>query len=277
MPIVSDGIIPDGVWGNVPSGETYIAPIEGSAQGEIVINGALPGRVLAPREELILRFEAGRLVDAWPRGGEAHAHLYEGVLRHARAQNDPNWDVLGEIGLGANRRIRRLSGTSLLDEKKYGTIHIALGDNEDMGGEVRSLVHCDLVSLRPGVTIDDKPILSRGRITLREPDWREDHRALALPDDWHTRTLLSLSGIEAMVNGRGQLYRRWTTSSGRECGIPVGNEASATRAAGLWRAIKDSTRPIEMNELPLPSREAWRDDSDRLVYLLERYGLVRTN
>ena len=33
LPVASDGVISDGAWGNVPSGETYIAPIEGTAAG----------------------------------------------------------------------------------------------------------------------------------------------------------------------------------------------------------------------------------------------------
>jgi leucyl aminopeptidase (aminopeptidase T) len=53
LPVASDGVIDDGVWGNVPSGETYIAPIEDSATGSVVINGSIPGLVLNPNTQLI--------------------------------------------------------------------------------------------------------------------------------------------------------------------------------------------------------------------------------
>ena len=46
LPVASDGIIRDGAWGNVPSGETYIAPMEGTAEGQVLINGSIPGLVL---------------------------------------------------------------------------------------------------------------------------------------------------------------------------------------------------------------------------------------
>jgi leucyl aminopeptidase (aminopeptidase T) len=276
MPIISDGIIHDGAWGNVPSGETFVAPMENSAEGEIVINGSIPGMVLTPHLELVLRFEAGRVVSITPDENPAAQHLRQSILKHAHEQGDPNWDNLAEIGLGVNQSVRRLTGVPLLDEKKYGSAHIALGDSTDMGGEVPSLVHCDMVCLRPEVTVDGKPILAGGKIVLNEADWREDYRTLQLPDGWNPRRTVTATAIEAKVNGRGQLHRQWDTSSGRLCAVPVGNEATAIKAAGLWRALKDAARPIDLHEL----YPTWRDVDDnsveRLVHLLELYGLAQT-
>ncbi|HET9530220.1 MAG TPA: hypothetical protein VFQ92_07710, partial [Blastocatellia bacterium] len=39
-PITSTGIIPLGTWGNLPGGETFIAPVENTANGVFVLNGA---------------------------------------------------------------------------------------------------------------------------------------------------------------------------------------------------------------------------------------------
>ncbi len=52
LPVASDGVIRDGAWGNVPSGETYIAPMEGTGEGSVVINGSIPGLVIEPGAEL---------------------------------------------------------------------------------------------------------------------------------------------------------------------------------------------------------------------------------
>src|SRR5262249_37032564 len=62
-PITSTGIIPLGTWGNLPGGETFIAPLEGKAEGAFVLNGAYTGRVLPPDRALLLRFSGGDLVE----------------------------------------------------------------------------------------------------------------------------------------------------------------------------------------------------------------------
>jgi leucyl aminopeptidase (aminopeptidase T) len=77
LPVASDGVIKDGAWGNVPSGETYIAPIQGTAAGSIVVNGSIPGMVIDPSTEMTLTFERGRLVQVEPAGGPAARWLYE--------------------------------------------------------------------------------------------------------------------------------------------------------------------------------------------------------
>lgn len=271
LPIISDGIIPDGAWGNVPSGETYIAPIEGSAEGEIVINGALPGRVLTPNEELILRFEAGRMTHLTPQRSAAARHLLHAQLGYARTQGDPNWNCLAEIGFGVNERVRTLTGTPLLDEKRYGSVHIALGDNLDMGGTLMSQVHCDMVCLHPTVFVDDKTILADGKIVLKESDWREDHRTL--PVTWNLQTRVMPTAVDGRVDTEGRLQRLWDTSSGRVCAVPVGNEESTRLAAQVWRTLR-ARESISIRDLARGLHGIDERTVLQLVHLLELYGLA---
>ena len=88
FPIVSDGIIEARVWGNVPSGETYISPPEGQAEGEIVINGSMPQFLIAPGQEIILRFEQGRLVDWNPKDNATAEYLQKSIIELAEKQGD---------------------------------------------------------------------------------------------------------------------------------------------------------------------------------------------
>lgn len=272
LPIISDGIIHDGAWGNVPSGETYIAPIEGTAEGEIVINGAVPGRVLTPNEELVLRFEAGRLTRVTPQHSAAARHLFEVQLGYARAQGDSNWNCLAEIGFGVNERVRTLTGTPLLDEKCYGSVHIALGDNLDMGGILKSKVHCDMVCLRPTVLVDGQAILADRKIVLQETEWREDHRTL--PVTWNLYTCVMPTAVDGRVDAEGRLQRLWDTSSGRVCAVPVGNEASARLAAQVWRALRERAS-ISIGDLARLVRGIDEHTVVQLVHLLELYGLAQ--
>ena len=280
LPIISDGIIRSGAWGNVPSGETYIAPIEGTAEGEIVVNGSLPGMVLAPNHELVLEFHDGRLERISPGNSRAARHLKKTQIEFATERGDANWSNLAEIGLGTHEGIRRLTGSPLLDEKKYGSLHIALGDNMDMGGQAESLIHCDMVCLRPKVWIDDLLIVANGKIVLDEADWREDYRALELPTDWRADASVKTTVIEAAVDELGRLRRYWDTSAGGMCSVPVGNDGTARDAAKVWRMIKENGSAILLPELFARWQENHGDglerrDVDCVVRLLETYGLVQ--
>ncbi|MBI4786510.1 MAG: aminopeptidase [Chloroflexi bacterium] len=280
LPIISDGIIRPGAWGNVPSGETYIAPVEGTAEGEIVINGSLPGMILAPNHELVLEFHAGRLERVSPGNSRAARHLSKTQIEFATGRGDWNWSNLAEIGLGTHEGIRRLTGSPLLDEKKYGSVHIALGDNMDMGGLTESVIHCDMVCLRPKVWIDDRLIIANGKIVLDEADWREDYRALELPADWRADAFVKRTVIEADVDGEQRLRRYWDTSAGGMCSVPVGDDVAARHAATVWQIIKENGSAIQIPELFARWQESQGDsldrrDLDRVVRVLEIYGLVQ--
>lgn len=145
-----------GQSGNLPSGEAYIAPVEGSASGKIVVDGSIAGigKVGAP---LLLTVEQGRLVGA--EGGEEGGRLLQML-----GQGDGR--LLGEFGIGTNDKAR-ITGVVLEDEKVYGTIHVAFGSNNTFGGVVAAGVHLDCVVSKPDVYLDDKLIMKQGELLDR--------------------------------------------------------------------------------------------------------------
>lgn len=144
-----------GTGGNLPTGEAYIAPLEGTANGETVIDGSIAGIgvVHAPLHVVI---RDGRAAEF--RGPDAER------LRAMLGEN-PDAYTLGELGIGTNPRAR-LIGNILEDEKVYGTAHIAFGSNSTFGGTVQAGVHIDGVILSPRVYFDDQPILSEGKLLV---------------------------------------------------------------------------------------------------------------
>jgi aminopeptidase len=74
---------------------------------------------------------------------------------------------LGEIGIGTNFGVDRAIGSTLVDEKMGGTVHLALGRSyPETGGTNESAVHWDMIcDLRQGgrLTADGEPILVDGR------------------------------------------------------------------------------------------------------------------
>lgn len=138
-----DGVPSTGVFrgqaasGNLPSGEAYIAPLEGMAEGKIAINGSIAGIGLL-EETVVLTVEAGRLTKATGEKGVELLHLLgEGDGR-----------LLAELGIGTNYKAR-LTGNILEDEKAYNTVHVAFGSNHTFGGTIKANVHIDCVTKEP--------------------------------------------------------------------------------------------------------------------------------
>jgi leucyl aminopeptidase (aminopeptidase T) len=143
-----------GAFGNLPCGEGFIAPIEGSAEGRLVVDGTIAaiGRVTEPIELVI---EAGHLVSASGPQGE---RLLE--LLGAHGVDGTN---VAELGIGTNERAE-LTGNLLEDEKILGSCHIAFGASAAIGGTVSVPVHLDCVVLKPDVSVDGEPLVRAGEL-----------------------------------------------------------------------------------------------------------------
>lgn len=144
-----------GSHGNLPTGEAYIAPVEGTANGRVIIDGSIAsiGLVKAPLE---FKIENSYAVDF---AGPDADRLREILGTKKEARN------IAELGIGTNPQAC-LIGNILEDEKIYGTVHIALGDNSTFGGNTRAGVHIDGIILNPVLYIDDKLIVKEGKILI---------------------------------------------------------------------------------------------------------------
>ncbi len=134
---------------NMPSGEVFTSPLESSTHGTIHFDVPSMGRG-AEVSGIDLKFVDGEVV-------AAHAEVGDERLQAALAI-DAGARRLGELGIGTNSGINRATGSTLLDEKIAGTIHLALGNSyPEAGGLNESALHWDLIcDLRKGgrVTVD---------------------------------------------------------------------------------------------------------------------------
>jgi len=144
-----------GEWGNLPGGEAYIAPVEGSAQGKIVVPAGW-GHNLT--QDLMLVFEEGYVVEC--RGGGPAGDRLRGLLDFSDPKLKHRRNC-AELGVGTNPRARR-PDIVLEAEKIKGTVHIAVGDNLHMGGNTESDLHTDFVIPRPTLIVDGEVIIERG-------------------------------------------------------------------------------------------------------------------
>lgn len=152
--IVSDGLYRnEGEGGNLPTGEAYLAPVEGSAEGEVIVDGSFAGLGVL-KSPLRLRFHKGMLV---------HAEGADAARLEAMLGDDPLARNLAELGVGTNEKAR-VTGVILEDEKIYGTVHIALGSNETFGGSVAAGIHVDGIITRPELLLDGDVIVKDGTV-----------------------------------------------------------------------------------------------------------------
>ncbi len=143
---------------NLPDGEIFTGPVENSVEGYITFQDRQIYRDSVPVDNLLLKFEEGRVVDF--RATEGRKFFEETI------NTDKGSRFLGEIGIGINHKVDRITNFDLFDEKILGTIHIALGDGFiETGSSNKSAIHWDLIKdLREGgvVVVDDRVVFEKG-------------------------------------------------------------------------------------------------------------------
>lgn len=148
-----------GESGNLPTGEAYLAPLEGRSNGVVVVDGSMAGigLVSTPLRIVVKDGYAEEIT-----GGPEAQRLVALLEPHGRDAR-----TVAEFGIGTNDRAI-LTGVILEDEKVMGTIHIAFGDNKSMGGRVRVASHLDGLITRPTVWFDDRTIMEAGRFVAAD-------------------------------------------------------------------------------------------------------------
>jgi leucyl aminopeptidase (aminopeptidase T) len=145
-----------GAFGNLPCGEGYIAPVEGSAEGTLVVDGTIAGMGI-PAEPARLTIEEGHLTAAEGADGER--------LLAALREHGANGTNVAELGVGANERA--VLGEELLEaEKILGTVHVAFGASAAIGGTVQVPIHIDCVVTKPDLLLDGEPIVRAGELLV---------------------------------------------------------------------------------------------------------------
>lgn len=145
-----------GAFGNLPCGEGFIAPLEGTTEGTLLVDGSIAGVGLLDTP-VSLTVREGHLVEAT---GDDGARLMELLTAHGVDGTN-----VAELGIGTNEEAI-LTGNILEDEKMLGTCHVAFGASAAIGGTVQVPVHLDCVVLEPTVEVDGETIVSDGDLLV---------------------------------------------------------------------------------------------------------------
>jgi leucyl aminopeptidase (aminopeptidase T) len=142
-PLADTGILTrKGSFSNLPAGEVYLAPLEGTAHGKLVLEWGTTKQLSSP---IALTVKDGYVVDI--SGDDPFAE--ELIQKLSERSENAN---IAELGIGTNEAAKRPDNI-LESEKILGTIHFALGDNSSFGGTVKTPFHQDFVFFKPTVTL----------------------------------------------------------------------------------------------------------------------------
>ncbi len=152
-PLADTGILTrPGSFGNLPAGEVFLAPVEGTANGQLILEWA-PTREL--KSPVTVTVEEGLVRDV------SGKDEFVDQLRMKLSEREENRNI-AELGIGTNSMARRPDNI-LESEKIMGTIHIAFGDNSSFGGTVATPFHQDFVFFKPKVVLIHK---DKSRVVL---------------------------------------------------------------------------------------------------------------
>lgn len=145
---------------NMPSGEVFSAPIEDSVNGYVRFSypGVYMGRDV---EDVELTVEKGYITQWNARKGKE-------VLDKVFSVEGARW--FGEVAVGTNYDIQRITRNILFDEKIGGSIHMAVGQSyKQCGGKNESTVHWDMITdMQDGgeIVADGEIIYRNGRFLI---------------------------------------------------------------------------------------------------------------
>jgi aminopeptidase len=147
-----------GESGNLPTGETFLAPVEGTSNGVFVVDGSMAGLGLIKNANIKIEVKDGYATKIT--GGTLAKKLKNMLDKVGKEARN-----IAEFGIGTNDSAK-LSGVLLEDEKVMGTIHIALGNNVSMGGSINVPIHLDGVVKKPTVWMDGKLLMKDGKLLV---------------------------------------------------------------------------------------------------------------
>jgi leucyl aminopeptidase (aminopeptidase T) len=148
-----------GESGNLPTGETFLAPVEGTANGVFIVDGSMAGLGLIKNVNIRIKVKDGYATEI--KGGALAKKLEKQLDQIGKEARN-----IAEFGIGTNDSAK-LSGILLEDEKVLGTVHIALGNNVSMGGSVNVPIHLDGVIKKPTVYLDGKVLMKDAKLFVK--------------------------------------------------------------------------------------------------------------
>ena len=138
--------------------EAAISPVEGSTEGTLVVDASVQGWNFLLREPIKLILKAGRIEEV------SGPDEYVQRLKKLLATDENAVNCAAELGISTSHTIPKDLKGGVWDYGRAGTIHIATGRNNDIGGQTFSQIHLDLLLTKTTVWLDDVCVVKDGEI-----------------------------------------------------------------------------------------------------------------
>ncbi len=156
---------------NLPAGEIYYVPASASGRFPLKFDDGTIG---------LMNVEGGRIVDS--RLLQGNPQTIEAYQK--KIQSDPVTGELGELGFGT--QLLPVSGRDIQDEKILGTIHVATGRSDHLGGHLtpdkfadrKNATHDDILFAphkTPEINVSQVRMHRRGKIEILIEDFMPAH------------------------------------------------------------------------------------------------------
>jgi len=140
--------------------EAATSPVEGSTEGVLIVDGSVQGWNFLLREPLKLAIRGGRIKEV------SGLKEYVERLKRLLATDENASNCAAELGISTSHTIPKDLTGGVWDYGAAGTIHIAAGRNNDIGGETFSQIHIDFLLTKSTVWLDDLCVLENGELKI---------------------------------------------------------------------------------------------------------------
>lgn len=141
--------------------ESNIAPVEGTTEGTVVFDGAIPNLDIGVLETPVtMEIEDGAVTSV--EGGREADRIASVWAEH----DDPAVYNIAQLAVGMNPECPEFNGWFSNDHGRYGNVHFGIGTSSNLGGTTRAPVHFDAMMAEPTLELDGEVVLEDGEFTF---------------------------------------------------------------------------------------------------------------
>ncbi|QHS16087.1 aminopeptidase [Halopenitus persicus] len=141
--------------------ESNIAPVEGTTEGTVVFDGAIPNLDIGVLETPVeMEIEDGAVTSV--EGGKEA----EKIARVWADHDDPAVYNIAQLAVGMNPECPEFNGWFSNDHGRYGNVHFGIGTSSNLGGTTRAPVHFDAMMAEPTLELDGEAVVEDGEFTF---------------------------------------------------------------------------------------------------------------
>jgi leucyl aminopeptidase (aminopeptidase T) len=141
--------------------ESNISPVEGTTEGTVVFDGAIPNLDIGVLDDpVIMEIEDGAVTSV--EGGREANRIASVWAEH----DDPAVYNIAQLAVGMNPECPEFNGWFSNDHGRYGNVHFGIGTSSNLGGTTRAPVHFDAMMAEPTLELDGEVVVEDGEFTF---------------------------------------------------------------------------------------------------------------